>query len=377
MKKLLRWVRSRWKWLLWGLIVLVMLALFGVLVRGDRETIAGLPDQRAYESWQTEEKPYGQAAVYLREGDAIPQESLYSIRMAVEKVLTDGSVPSEDYPWFYAASRTELATLTGEGTTSSVELTLISGEYFRLHPMPVRYGWYMDESDVMHDRIVLDRQTAWDLFAADNVAGQFLTLNGARYQVAAVVDYPPGQYQKLAAEGVCRAWVFADSPAFASAGAAPPEEGTAEAPLAAAADSQGGGFTCIEVVLPQPVKNFALSTLQGALKDIVPEDTVFVDNGGRFSLPSRWSVLREIGTRGISTKGVEHPWYENAARLTENHLALRLIPEGILLGLSLISVLLWLWMLNKKRTWGFHSIKELGENVVDKKRQRDYAKRKK
>ena len=364
-KKRTRRLWSYWKWILWGLVVLVCLILFLVFLHGDRKAVAELTDQAAYARWQTEEKPYGQASVYLKEGDGISQDSLAGIRLSIEKALTAGGVPSEDYPWYFAASRTESAELTGEKTSAKVELTLIYGDYFWLHPLPVRYGWYMDKNAVMRDQIVLDRQTAWELFSADNVAGQFLTWNGQRYQVAAVVDYAPGTYNEMAAEGTNRAWVFSDSPGAASMASG----GEGETPL-----GEASGFTTMEMVLPQPVKNFAISTMQSALKELVPEDTVYVDSAARFSLENRWNVLRHIGTRGISSKGILYPHYENAAMLTENHLALRLIPEAIFLGIPLLSLILLLLWLNKRRTWGLHSIKDWVSNLVDKKRQRDYYK---
>ena len=56
----------------------------------------------------------------------------------------------------------------------------------------------------------------------------------------------------------------------------------------------------------------------------------------------------------------------------ENHLALRLIPEALFLGFPIISALIWLLMLNKKRTWGLHSIPAAIDRAVEKKRTKDY-----
>lgn len=72
---------------------------------------------------------------------------------------------------------------------------------------------------------------------------------------------------------------------------------------------------------------------------------------------------------------MEYPYYENAARLTENHLAIRLVPEGLLMCVPIISLLILLLLLNRKRTWGLHSIRDAVENAIDRKHQRDYAAR--
>lgn len=364
-----------WKRLLWGLVAAVCLIAALLLLRGDRKTIRELTPQLAAESFQTKEKPYAMASVFLPESEAIPQSSLGEIRLSVEKSLTDSGVGSDTHPWLYSASYQTNASLTYENAQSEVLLTAVTGDYFRIHPMQVLSGWYMDESDLMHDRVVLSRQAAWELFASDNVVGMLLELNGIYYQVAAVVEPEQGTFNEMAAGDTPRAWVFADSPALAERVSGPaeePEEGQ-DAPLPVEPETDTvPGFTCMEMVLPQPVKGFAVSAMKNALKGVISEQTEITDNSGRFSLGSRLGVLKSLSVRGISQDAVEYPYYENAARLTENHLAIRLVPEGLLMCVPILSLLVLLILLNRKRTWGLHSIREAVENAIDRKRQRDY-----
>ena len=114
---------------------------------------------------------------------------------------------------FHAFSQTQKATLKSGLASTDVEMTMISGDYFTFHPLPIRTGWYFSESELMRDRIILDRQTAWDLFYSDNVVGQALEWDGQKYVVAAVVDTEPGEYNDMAAGDTQRAWAFADAPA--------------------------------------------------------------------------------------------------------------------------------------------------------------------
>lgn len=369
---------KHWKRLLWGLAAGVCLIAFLVLWQGDRKTIRTLTPQLTAESFQTEEKPYAMASVFLTESEAIPQDRLGEIRLSVEQALTDSGVGSDTHPWLYSASYQTTATLTYESAKSEVLLTAVAGDYFRIHPMSVLSGWYMDEDDIMHDRVVLSRQAAWELFASDNVVGMLLELDGIYYQVAAVVETERGKFNEMAAGDTPRAWVFADSPALSAQSAAVPGE-TAETGMEGGQDTApvppentAPGFTCMEMVLPQPVKDFAASTMQNALKNLISEHTEITDNSGRFSLGNRFQVLKSLSVRGISADAVEYPYYENAARLTENHLAIRLVPEGIFMGVPILSLLILLLLLNRKRTWGLHSIRDAVENAVDRKRQRDY-----
>jgi hypothetical protein len=341
------------KKLLWAGVCLACLIGALALWHGDRETIAALTPQAAAERWETAEKPYAMASVFLEDSQAVPQTYISEMYLLVENALTDGGVPSDTDPWYYGASYQTEATLENDGATSKVELTAVSGDFFRIHPMELLNGWYFTEDDVMHDRIVLDRQSAWDLFYSDNVAGQFVTLDGYTYQVAAVVDTETGTYNALAAGDTRRAWVLADSPALADSGA---------------------GYTCLEMVLPEPVAGFAVSTLKTALGDMISDSTTITDNSGRFSLENRWKILKNLETRGISLTAVDYPYWESAAQLVENHLALRLVPEVLLLAVPLISLIILLLVLNHRRTWGLHSIKDAVENAIDRKHQRDYEK---
>ena len=354
-------MRKHWKKLLWGGVCLLCAVGLVLLVWNDRQVVETLTPQRTAQRWETSDKPYAMASVFLTPEHSIPDIRIGEIYLAVENALTAAGTSSEDYPWVYAASRMEDAELSNGTVTCKTELTAVSGDFFAIHPMPLLDGWYIDEDDVMHDRIVLNRQAAWVLFYSANVTGQFVTLNGKPCQVAAVVDTEPGRYNELAAGDTARAWVLSDCPALSAA------EADGETGM-----TSSSGYTCMEMILPQPVKQFAAGTMGSILGDSIPEGTPVTDNTGRFSLPNRWYVLRHLTTRGISSEAIAYPYWENAARLTENHLALRLIPEGLLiifLAVSLIALLVWL---NHRRTWGLHSLKDLAENAVDRKHQRDY-----
>lgn len=365
---------KHWKRLIWGVAAGVCLIGALLLWRGDQRVIQSLTPQQTAASWGTEDKPYAMASVFLEESAALPQSSLGEIRLSVEKALTDGGVGSDTHPWLYSASYQTSQTLSCDSGKSEVLLTVVTGDFFRIHPMQVVSGWYMDEDDLMHDRVVLDRKAAWELFASDNVVGLLVELSGVYYQIAAVVELEDGKFNEMAAGNTPRAWVYADSPGFAET--APPEEtgDTAEAmaQTSAARVSSTPGFTCMEMVLPQPVKDFAASTMKNALKGFISENTEITDNSGRFSVESRWHVLKNLTVRGISSDAVEYPYWENAARLTENHLAIRLVPEGLLMCVPIVSLLLLLLFLNRRRTWGLHSIRDAAENAIDRKHQRDY-----
>ena len=341
---------KRWKHILPAAICLLCLLAFGLLWRSDRACVRSLSSQQAAARWETPEKPYAQVSVFLSQQHTLPAGSMGTVCLSLEKALVAGGVGPETHPWYYAASRTDDARLQSQGGSTDAELTAVTGQFFRLHPMVLLDGWYPDPEGVMEDWIVLSREAAWDLFYSEHVTGMFVETGGARYRVAAVVEEEPGKYNALAAGDVRRAWI----PAGEAAGEK--------------------GFTCLEAVLPQPVKDFAAATLRDSLKTLAPEDTEVVDAAARFSLRRRVSVLRQLTARGVGD-GTALPWWEAAARMTENRLARTLIPEALLLLIPAGYLLGLLWRWNRRRTWGLWSLKALVEEALDRKHQRDYQKK--
>ena len=82
-KKMLIWLLRRWKWVLWVLAVLVSLGIFHGMCRGDQKLAATLTAQTAWQRWETEDKPYAQASVYLPEDSAISAAELPGIRLSM------------------------------------------------------------------------------------------------------------------------------------------------------------------------------------------------------------------------------------------------------------------------------------------------------
>ena len=341
---------KHWKYILPAAICLLCLLAFGLLWGSDRAAVASLVSQQAAARWETPEKPYAQVSVFLPEQHTLPAGSLGTLCLSLEKALVAGGVGPETHPWYFAASRTDSGQIKSDGGSAQAEVTAVTGQFFRVHPMVLLDGWYPDPEGVMEDWIVLNREAAWDLFYSEHVTGLFVETGGLRYRVAAVVDEEPGRYNALAAGDLRRAWIPAD---------------------AAAGEK---GFTCLEAVLPQPVKDFAAATLRDSLKTLVPEDTEVVDAAARFSLRRRAFILRHLTARGVGD-GTALPWWEAAARMTENRLARTLVPEALLLLIPAGVLLGLLWRWNRRRAWGLRSIKVLAEEALDRKHQRDYQKK--
>ena len=82
-------------------------------------------------------------------------------------------------------------------------------------------------------------------------------------------------------------------------------------------------INCYELVFPNPVTNFALNLVKENFGN--KETTVYVDEGSRYGVSNLWSVVKDYGKRSMRTDGVIFPYWENAARLTEDYAALCMV----------------------------------------------------
>ena len=195
-----------------------------------------------------------------------------------------------------AMSKLQLTGKTGSCTVTAVG---VAGDFFLFHPLPLCSGSYLTADDYMGDRVVLDEQAAWALFGGSNVAGMDVECGGRPYPIAGVVSREKDFATKRACEDM--AVVYMSMDAFQALTQA--------------------SICTYEIVMPDPISGYA--------KNLVTEkfpvgDGLIVQNTGRYSLKNLWTVLREFGVRSMNTHAVIYPYWENAARMTEDHAALAL-----------------------------------------------------
>ncbi len=157
----------------------------------------------------------------------------------------------------------------------------------------------------MDDLVVLDEETAWKLFGGTDLTGMTMTINGEPFVVSGVIAREEDFATRKAYSG--------DSGIFLSYSALSRlQEDTA--------------ISCYELVMPDPISGFA----KNLVKENFPVGTGdIVENSSRYTLGHLWEVIRDFGSRSMRTNGVMYPYWENAARLTEDYAALLLVLAGL------------------------------------------------
>ena len=74
--------------------------------------------------------------------------------------------------------------------------------------------------------------------------------------------------------------------------------------------------------MPDPISGYAKSVVSDNFQT---DGGDIVENSSRYSLGHLWEIIRSFGDRSMRTNGVIYPYWENAARLTEDYAALLLV----------------------------------------------------
>lgn len=301
-------------------------AVLGAMVLGAAGCLLGLraaaralPTLRAAADFRGESgERFAQIACFLPEGEGRSEEDIYAFRQTLDAKLLEqsleapegGSLTVDAY-----CALTEVKAGTDGGGTFTVDAVAVGGDFFAFHPLTLLSGNYIREDDLMDDLVVLDRETAWKLFGGTDLAGMTVTVEGRPFVVAGVVERETDAYSRRAYDG--------DGMLFLSFSALSRMQEDAE-------------IVCYECVCPDPISGFALGLVT---ENFDTGGGDIVENSARYSLSRLLSVIGSFGERSMRTNGVIYPYWENAARLTEDYAALLLLLAALLLALPALTAL--------------------------------------
>ncbi len=304
-----------------------------------------LPSQLEAERWRgASDIEYAQISCFLPVDETVTRNQIGAFREAMAKKLHEAALDIDTDDMLNAdawscVAKVKASSALGKG---DVYATAVGGEFFTFHPITLISGSYITADDLMQDRALLDEETAWLLFGGTDIQGMTFRVNGVPFVVAGVVEREQDFATKRAyTDGMgifisYDAWVTLNS-AASDAPAAPDAAGGGAAGTAAAA-SASAGIQCYEVVLPNPVKNYAV----GVVREKFPIGRgEIVNNTERFHTESLWKLIKGFGTRSMQTRGVIYPYWENAARGVEDRAALLLLAGTAALALPCATALVY------------------------------------
>ena len=330
----------------------VLLLLFAVSLIGLLNLKGLLQSQRAAERYagQSGER-YAQITCFFQQGEGLSETNIRSFEESLDSKLQEASLEATEDRSLWVDAYSMKGTLTVKGFRGSVtaSATGVGGAFFQFHPLRLRSGSYIDSRDLMRDRVVLDEELAWKLFGSYDVAGMEVSIGGRPYFIAGVIDRE---------DDFASARTYSDGPGIF----------VSYQTLENAGDAL---FTCYEVILPDPISGFAKSLVTDSFQD---PNIEIIQNNGRFELGKIWSLISGFGDRSIQSSGIAYPYWENAARVVEDYMALLFILT-VLIGLcpficlSAVIVML-LRKLRGKRAIVLERLGNMKEKITQRHRNR-------
>ena len=267
---------------------------------GIRLISSPMLSQQAAERWQGESRQrFAQISCFVPADDRRDPDQLRNFRGEIEKKLrAEGD--AEDGAgrlWLDAWSASGKVTATSEIGKAEARAVAVGGSFFQFHPLRLLNGSYIDEGDLMQDRVLLDEDLAWQLFGGTRLQGLEIRLNGVPFVVAGVVERERDSFSRRAY--TAGPGLFLSFDAYRKL-------------------VEGAGADCYELVLAEPVRGFALNFMR---EKFPVRGGEILQNTDRFSIPRLWDLVARFSTRSMQTLGVAYPYWENAARGAEDSCA--------------------------------------------------------
>lgn len=343
---------------------MVSLVIFGILY-GMILFLGGKQDtQTVAERWsKSEENKAAQVSVFFSENLGMTENEIINFEHGLDSALVEASIMNtsenpDSRLWIDSYSATGTISLERGNKSVSVSAIGVGGEFFMFHPLSLKAGSYFSGNDVMQDYVVIDEEIAWQLFGSNDIAGQTITIKGVPHIITGVIERQQDRLSKAA--GLENSVAYVSYNTLTSYGRA-------------------NAICCYELVMPNPVKNFAYNYVKEKMAGNEAETEV-VENTSRYGLISLLQVLGEFGTRSMNGKAIIYPYWENVARGYEDILATLLAVAILFFLYPLVLIIIGLRKAWVRRTWTVKSVylklKDKWERFLEKRRAARLAKKK-
>lgn len=323
------------------------LTAFLILTAAGGHLIGKLDAQNMAKRW-SKDGGASQISCFFSQGSFMDENAVKSFEHALDTALLEASV-TVDSPnasarlWADAYSTSGKLIMVGKSGQMEVNAIGVGGDFFLFHPLQLLEGSYFSGSDLMQDHVLLDEDSAWQLFGSNDIAGQQVMIQGVPHLVSGVVKRDSGKLNDHAGNGSSIAYVSYET-------------------LARNMKTMGQAATInhYEVVMPNPVKDFAVNIVKEKM-GVEEQSVEIVENTTRFKLLPQLKIIGSFGMRSMNGKAIIYPYWENIARGCEDILALLLIFRILFILYPVVLLVILVVFLWKNRRWHFKDVKEFAE----------------
>ncbi len=329
-----------------GVIIVMGFLVSGVLLVIYEHLANSLEDQRATERW-SKHQAVSQISCYFPVNSGMNIDTLYGFQKNLDQYMIQSSITTDsEHPdarlWASAYSAKSILSVSNDRTTQKVDAIGVGGDFFLFHPVQLIDGAYFSGQDVMQDYCLVDRETAWKMFGATDIVGKYLQIGNVPHKIVGVYVREANQIYETA--GLSEPTIFVSYDSL----------------------SKFGNITEIEnyeIVMPNPVKNFALHYVKEQLGD--PDETIeILENSSRFRKLRILRLLSETDSRSMRTKPMVYPYWENVARGYENYLMIVLLSALIFSAIPMTLVVICVIIAWRRKTWTMREVFNVGKDKL-------------
>lgn len=313
-------IKIRWAFIALGVMWLILVLCLSVIKRNRENVSQHIAEQYA--------KGMTQISIFLEEQAQASQWNVRSILSHIyEQSQSEQTLISKPLlKYCYSASREVMVSRRKQN--AEVALYGVGGDFFAFHPFPLSCGKYLEEiepnAETGTGRVVITTQTAFRLCGSKDVVGLQLLMHGKPFIIQGVIEVADVRVQMGMDEEeqsqLLQAYIsstdfkqlFAENEPFL--------------------------ITTIEILLPNPVKNYGASLVQQCVQEELGTDREFtvVENTGRFSFLSLINMSKNVESYIVRDNAIKYPFWENVARVQELESVFNLLAAFILFLLMLI-----------------------------------------
>ena len=297
-------------------VCMLLTVLFVTLTIVSSVTAKAQMSQRAADIWSGKSgRKYSQVSVFFTENAGFSSLHIRSVRDAIEKGFStlpgeyfgegEQTIAKEDI-WLDAYSAE--FSLNAETDKKSVNVTAaaVGGEFFFFRQFKFIYGSGFVDNELVFDKIVLDSDAAWQLFGSSDIVGLTVKIQGYPFVVSGVVDKNADDVSKELYGLTPRVYI------------------PITAYLKYIATSDSVDLSSYEAVIPNPLEDYAYASIESGIS-VSEESRVIVDNTARFTIPALWGTFKSLATRSVRTSQITYPYWENAAAVKTDKLAVLMV----------------------------------------------------
>ena len=347
------------------IVNIALLLAYVILTLFAHKQTKGLYSQQEAARWENGKMSYAQVSAFISPGRQTGAEELASVRSAIATKLTKdsyGESKTGGRVWIDGYSGEVQAAIRKDTNTLNVTAVGVGGNFFQFHPMELLSGSYISDEDLNQDRVVVDENLAWALYGSNDIVGMQLWMNNTIYTVAGVVKVPEDGLEKLAYGNSNRIYLPYDQLKIQQAALS---------------------ITCYEVVLPNPISNYAYYAVRSAFgfseeeeeqldqqqNPLIFDNVEILENTNRFELVPMFTKLKQWRLRSMRTSSVGYPYWENIARSVEDEEIIFLIFRILVLIFPVVCLARLLWYLWRHRKWTLKGLLGKGMERIREKQE--------